>query len=100
MSPYDSLEFHWYHYNTIHFHKSRDIFDLFSGCDKIGPMNADLEKLLSVKDVLAYLHVGRTTLHRMMKARKIAFVRIGKKIFFTQEQIETFIRKGTVLPKK
>jgi len=63
-------------------------------------MNADLEKLLSVKDVLAYLHVGRTTLHRMMKARKIAFVRIGKKIFFTQEQIETFIRKGTVLPKK
>jgi excisionase family DNA binding protein len=63
-------------------------------------MNADLGKLLSVKDVLAYLHIGRTTLHRMMKSRKIGFVRVGKKIFFTQDHIEAFIRKGTVPPKK
>lgn len=63
-------------------------------------MSPDLEDLLSVKDVLAYLHIGRTTLHRMMKGRKIGFVRIGKKVFFTHEHIQAFIRKGTVPPKK
>ncbi len=63
-------------------------------------MSANLEKLLSVKEVLGYLHIGRTTLHRMMKTRKIGFVRIGKKVFFTQEHIESFIRKGTVPAKK
>ena len=73
---------------------------LLQGVIEWEPMNADLEKLLSVKDVLAYLHVGRTTLHRMMKARKIGFVRVGKKIFFTQDHIEAFIRRGTVPPKK
>lgn len=63
-------------------------------------MSADLENLLSIKDVLAYLQIGRTTLQRLMKTRKIGFVRIGKKIFFTEEHIQTFIRKGTVPPKK
>jgi hypothetical protein len=37
-------------------------------------MSADLENLLSIKDALAYLHIGRTTLQRLMKARKIGFV--------------------------
>jgi len=63
-------------------------------------MNADLEKLLSIKDVLTYLHIGRTTLHRMMTTGKIGFIKVGKKVFFTEEHIQTFIRKATVPAKK
>ena len=63
-------------------------------------MSPELEKLLSVKDALAYLHIGRTTLHRMMKAKKIGFIRVGKKIFFTEEQIQAYLRKGTSPPAK
>jgi len=63
-------------------------------------MGTELEKLLGVKEVLAYLHIGRTTLHRLMKRREIGFVRVGKKVFFTRDHIETFIRKGTIPAKK
>jgi len=63
-------------------------------------MNADLEKLLTVKDVLVYLQIGRTTLYRLMIGKKIGYVRIGKKVFFTRKHIEDFIRRETVPPKK
>jgi excisionase family DNA binding protein len=63
-------------------------------------MNADLEKLLSISDVMGYLHIGRTTLYRLTKSRRIGLIKVGKKLYFTQAHVEAFIRKNTSPAKK
>lgn len=63
-------------------------------------MPADLEKLLTVEEAMAYLGIGRTTIQRWMKQRKIGFVRVGRKIYFTKEHLESFVRENTVSPVK
>jgi excisionase family DNA binding protein len=52
-----------------------------------------LPRLFEIPEVCETLRICRTTLHRMVKEKKIECTRIGKRVLFTVEQIEDCLSK-------
>lgn len=50
-----------------------------------------LEDLLSVREAAATLGISRTTLHRLVKNKKISYVPIGDRVLFDPSDIVAFI---------
>lgn len=50
-----------------------------------------LEKLLTVKDVLAHLRIGRSTLYELIRDGKLTAVKWNRKTYFRATTIQTFI---------
>lgn len=55
-------------------------------CDKL---------LLSIPEAAATLGIHRTTLHRLVKSKKIEVVRIGDRVFFSPSGLAAFIASMT-----
>jgi excisionase family DNA binding protein len=54
-------------------------------------MTEGIEKLLTVEDVMGVLRISRPTLYRLLKARRLEPVRIGKRTLFDPGDIRAFI---------
>jgi excisionase family DNA binding protein len=54
-------------------------------------MTKDIEPLWKVEDACRFLRLSRITVYRMISADKIPHVRIGRKIFFLRESLETWV---------
>ena len=64
-------------------------------------MGGTIEKLMTVKDVLARLNISRTTLWRLVKNREIDSIHVGKKkVLFERGDVEKYIRKIKVRAKE
>ena len=50
--------------------------------------------LLRIEEATAYLKLSRTTLHRLVSAGQLAAVRIGGRVLFRRETLDTFIKKN------
>ena len=55
-----------------------------------------MPKLLTVYDTAPILNMAIITLRRLIKKRKIPYHRIGKRYFFTEEDIQKFISESAV----
>ena len=53
-------------------------------------------ELLTFRETLEALRIGRNTLFKLIKSRALPHVRIGKKIFFKRADLDRFIEKQTV----
>ena len=53
-------------------------------------------ELLTFREALEALRIGRNTLFKLIKSRELPHVRIGKKIFFKRADLDRFIEKRTV----
>lgn len=53
-------------------------------------------ELLTFRETLEALRIGRNTLFKLIKSRALPHVRIGKKIFFKRTDLDRFIEKQTV----
>jgi excisionase family DNA binding protein len=53
-------------------------------------------ELLTFREALEALRIGRNTLFKLIKSRELPHVRIGKKIFFKRADLDRFIEKQTV----
>ena len=53
-------------------------------------------ELLTFREALEALRIGRNTLFKLIKSRTLPHVRIGKKIFFKRADLDRFIEKQTV----
>jgi excisionase family DNA binding protein len=51
------------------------------------------EGLMTVKDVLSYLKIGRTNLYDLINTGKIRTVKIGKRTLFDPKDLMKFIEK-------
>ena len=49
----------------------------------------------NVREVAQYLHMAPITIYRKVKTREIPFFRVGKRLKFSQEQIEEWLQKQT-----
>ena len=47
--------------------------------------------LLTTKEASEMLRVSQTALNKLRYDGKLPFVRLGKKVFFTREQLEKFV---------
>ena len=52
------------------------------------------ERLLTVKEALKYLKVGRTTLYKLIKEGKIKPVKIGKRTLIDKNDLDRFIEES------
>ncbi len=59
-----------------------------------------LTRLLSIKEVIEILNIGRATLYRMIDAGEIKAYKIGKGVRFKQEEIEKYINSHQIEAKK
>ena len=55
-----------------------------------------MTKLLSVRDTAPILNVAVITLRRLIKKGEIPFHKIGRKHFFTEEDIQKFLSQTAV----
>ncbi len=62
--------------------------------------NSKLSRLLSIKEVIEILSIGRATLYRMIDAGEIKAYKIGKGVRFKQEEIEEYINSHQIKAKK
>ena len=54
-----------------------------------------MTELMNKKEAAARLRVSERTIDRERDARRLNFVRVGGKVFFTQEIVEEYIRNQT-----
>ena len=47
--------------------------------------------LLTKEDVEAYLRIGRRTLDRLIKAREIPFIKLGRRVLFRKTDIDAWL---------
>jgi len=52
------------------------------------------ERLLTVKEALKYLKVGRTTLYKLIKEGKIKPVKIGKRTLIDKNDLDRLIEES------
>jgi excisionase family DNA binding protein len=62
--------------------------------DGLGPIDAvtGLPLLMSVANAAKHLGIGRASLYELVSAGEIEHVRVGSRIFISQEQMNDFIR--------
>ena len=56
--------------------------------------------LLTVEQALARLPVSRRTLSTLIKERSIGHLRLGRRIFFSEQDLEAFIASRHVEPTR
>ncbi len=61
--------------------------------------NPKLSNLLSIKEVIEILNIGRATLYRMIDAGEIKAYKIGRGVRFKQEEIAEYINSHQIKPK-
>lgn len=54
------------------------------------------KRLFSVEEVSLILNLSKWFLYRKVEEKKFEHVRLGKKVLFTQKQIDSIIEKNTV----
>jgi len=52
--------------------------------------------LLTKEDVEAYLRIGRRTLDRLLKAREIPFIKLGRRVLFKKADIDAWLETKRV----
>jgi len=52
-------------------------------------------ELYPKKETAKMLHISIRTLEKLMARRKIAYIKIGKKVFFLPDHIQTFLQRNT-----
>lgn len=55
-----------------------------------------MQELLSVREASLELRLSISTLRSWISQRKIRFVRLGRRVLLTREDIETLINEGVV----
>jgi excisionase family DNA binding protein len=62
--------------------------------DGLGPVDAvnGLPLLMSVANAAKHLGIGRASLYELVSAGEIEHVRVGNRIFISQDQMNAFIR--------
>jgi excisionase family DNA binding protein len=53
-------------------------------------------KLIGVRDTALILNIAVITLRRLIKRRGIPYHRVGRKYYFTEEDIETYLSQTAV----
>lgn len=57
-------------------------------------------RIFNVKETAEYLNCSESSIRKMVRNKEIAFFRIGSKINFTQESIESWIKEQQKLNSK
>jgi len=52
-----------------------------------------MTELFSISDVATKLHISEITLYRFIKKRIIPFRKIGRRYFFTNDDLKTYLDK-------
>jgi excisionase family DNA binding protein len=52
--------------------------------------------LLTKVDVEAYLRIGRRTLDRLIKAREIPFIKLGRRVLFKKSDVDAWLESKRV----
>lgn len=52
---------------------------------------SELEKLMTVKEVMEHLRIGRSTLHKLVREGKIKAVKWNRKTLFRASTLQAFI---------
>jgi len=55
-----------------------------------------MTKLLTVSDTALFFNISVISLRRLIKKKEIPYRRIGRKYFFTEEDIQTFLLQTAV----
>ena len=55
---------------------------------------------LTAREAQVKLRIGRNMIYDLARRREITYIRIGARILFPEEELESFIRKNTVPAKK
>lgn len=58
-------------------------------------MNSGLPNLLTLKETSAYLNCSSSTIHRIIKAGQIDYVKVGGRYRFTEKMILEYIANRT-----
>lgn len=51
------------------------------------------QPLLTAKDVMSYLRIGRTTLYHLTKAGEIPFYKVGGELRFKQNDLDHYLER-------
>ncbi len=54
-----------------------------------------MEKLLSVVELASVLNISKSTLYKKVSARKIAHIKIGSRVLFSQNIIQKLLQENT-----
>ncbi len=58
-----------------------------------------MNKLYPVFEAAIMLHISESTLYRWIHQRKIEHVKIGSRVLFTDEILNEYIKKNTIIPE-
>lgn len=56
------------------------------------------QELLTVEQAAAWLKMSKSSLHHLTAARRIAFVRLGKRVYFSPADLEAYVASQRVEP--
>ena len=59
----------------------------------------DYNEILTKKETLKYLKIGRCTLEKLMNQKQISFIKLDRKVLFKQSDIDEFIESKRILAK-
>ena len=54
------------------------------------------KELMSLAELLEYLKISRTTLHKLMKSRQIPFIKLNRRVLFRKQDIDRFLESKLV----
>lgn len=57
-------------------------------------------KLLTVEEVASLLNVPKSTVYQWVHYKKIPFVKFGRRLNFSEEEIDKFIQSNTYMPDR
>ena len=58
-----------------------------------------MEKLLTREDVMTILRISKPTLHKLMKEKKLRYVKVNRRVLFREEDLKKFINNHVIEAK-
>ena len=54
------------------------------------------KQLLTIAELMEYLSISRTTVFKLMKAKRLKYAKVGRRVLFRKSDIDEFIQKSIV----
>jgi excisionase family DNA binding protein len=54
------------------------------------------KELLTIRDLMAYLSVGRSTIYNILKTGELPYIKLGKRVLFRKKDVDKFLESKLV----
>lgn len=86
---------HVYYVRLLSFCPLKSLLHVLGGSFILKTVMADKE-LLTIKDLMAYLSIGRSSIYKILKVGELPYIKLGKRVLFRKKDVDKFLESRLV----